>query len=235
MHLTKPFLIVVLVTLAACGGSGQDEAPPPARAVDTAQPVVSGRLEEGLRVLIFDPSHPGERFTIYRGDYVRPELAGGGPFTLEIPDLGVTMRVPAPEGERSYFKVPETGVYAVRIGEWAGEIEALEYSDARYREVDSQQAARLIDDLDPFILDVRTPSEFAAGHLQGAVLVPVQTLAQRMSELDEARTRPVFVYCRSGNRSTVAAKLLVEAGFSEVINLRRGIVAWEREGLPTVK
>lgn len=232
MHSSRFLVALALLLLGACSGSGQESSPP---AATDAQPAISGRLEEGLRVLTFDPFRPGERFTIYRGDYVRPELVSGEPFRIEIPDLGVSMSVPAPEGERSYFKVPEAGTWTVSIGDWSGELEAVEYVATRYREVDAQQAAQLLAERDPFVLDVRTPREFAAGHLEGAVLVPVQVLSSRLAELEEARDRPVFVYCRSGNRSTVAARLLIDAGFSEVINLRRGIVDWERQGLPVVK
>lgn len=235
MRPSRHLLILALAALAACGGATPDPAPPRPARTDAAQPVISGEIVDGLRVLTFDPTTPGERFTIHRGDYVRPELAGGGPFTLEIPALDVSMSVPVADGERSYFKVPEAGVFEVHIGEWTGEIEAIEFANAHYREVSSEEAARLIDDIDPFVLDVRTPAEFESGHLAGAVLVPVQTLAQRLDELDEVRDRPVLVYCKSGNRSTVASKLLVEAGFEDVINMRRGITEWEREGLPVEK
>jgi len=53
------------------------------------------------------------------------------------------------------------------------------------------------------LLDVRTPGEFADGHVQGALNVPVQVLESRIAELDPAR--PVVVYCRSGNRSAMDA------------------------------
>jgi rhodanese-related sulfurtransferase len=235
MHLPKSLSVVALLLLGACSGGGQESAPPPEPSTAVAEPSISGRIQDGLRVLTFDRERPGEHFTIYRGDYVRPELATGESFTIEIADLGVSLSLPADEGERSYFKVPEVGTWAVRIGEWTGEIEAIEYAAARYREVDAQQAALLLTERDPFLLDVRTPREFAAGHLEGAVLIPVQELSPRLAELEAARDRPVFIYCRSGNRSTVAAKLLVDAGFDEVINLRRGIVDWERQGLPVVK
>jgi rhodanese-related sulfurtransferase len=235
VRLTNHIQIIALAAIVACSGPGEQTKSPPAPSVESGQPAISGRIEDGLRVLTFDPDVPEARLTIYRGDYVRPEVAGGGPFTLEVPELDLVFQSPVPAGERPYFKVAEPGVYAVRIGEWTGELEVIEYSDSHYREVDSQLAARLIADRQPFVLDVRTPSEFASGHIEGAVLIPVQALAQRLGELDEVKERPVFVYCRSGNRSTVAARMLVDAGFDEVINLRRGIVEWEREGLPVVK
>jgi phage shock protein E len=68
------------------------------------------------------------------------------------------------------------------------------------------------------LLDVRTPGEYAAGHLEGAVNVPVQVLATRLDELG-AHERPIVVYCRSGHRSANAAALLRDAGFTDVHDL----------------
>ena len=68
------------------------------------------------------------------------------------------------------------------------------------------------------LLDVRSADEFAAGHLRGALNVPVQELNQRLAELG-AKERPVAIYCRSGRRSAVAAQLLRAAGFTSVTDL----------------
>lgn len=62
------------------------------------------------------------------------------------------------------------------------------------------------------LLDVRTAEEYGAGHLAGAVNIPVQQLAERLSEVG-TRERPVVVYCRSGGRSAQAASLLQRAGY----------------------
>jgi phage shock protein E len=64
------------------------------------------------------------------------------------------------------------------------------------------------------LLDVRSPEEFAQGHLEGAINIPVQELAERLGEL--RRGTPISVYCRSGRRSAAAAELLTRAGFGEV-------------------
>ena len=192
-------------------------------------------IEAGLRVLTFDAKTTDQKFRVYRGDYVRAELGTDEPFTLEIPTLDITQVYPAPAGERPYFKLPRVGSFEFRIGDAQGMIEAVEYEAANYREVSAKDAVGLIANLDPLILDVRTEREFAGSHLEGATLIPVQVFKQRLGELAGAKDRPVFVYCRSGNRSTVAAKMLIDAGFEQVINLRRGIVEWERDGLPTVE
>ncbi len=221
-------LLMFPLALAACNGSsGSRET--------TTPTAISGRLEAGLRVLTFDPTATGQHFTIYRGDYVRPELSTGASFTLDIPALEVSREFPAAAEEHPYFKVPDAGSFEFRLGAAGGTIDAIEYAAAQYREVGAREAATLIANVHPVILDVRTEREFAAGHLEDAVLIPVQDFQRRLGELVTHKQDPVLVYCASGNRSTVAAKLLVDAGFVQVANLRRGIAEWDREGLPTVK
>jgi phage shock protein E len=68
------------------------------------------------------------------------------------------------------------------------------------------------------LVDVRSPEEFAAGHLPGAINIPVHELAGRETEIGPAST-PVIVYCRSGARSSRAKGLLRRAGFGMVHNL----------------
>lgn len=69
-------------------------------------------------------------------------------------------------------------------------------------------------DAGAFLLDVRTPAEFAAGSAPGATLIPVDQLPQRLDELP--REKRIVAYCRSGARSGRAAELLREAGFEAV-------------------
>ena len=227
---TKMWLPLLGLLLVAASGDGESET-----AATTEGEQISGRIEHGLRVLTIDPSAGDQHFRIYRGDFVRPERADGQGFSLAIPDLEVDMTFPLPEGERPYFKVPAHGTYPFTMGEASGVIEAIEFAAAAYREVSAKEAAGLIANLEPFILDVRTPGEFAEGHIDGAVIIPVQVLQSRVAELADHKDGPVFIYCRSGNRSTVAAKMLIDAGHQQVINLRRGIKEWSREGLPLVK
>ena len=81
------------------------------------------------------------------------------------------------------------------------------------------------------ILDVREPFEWDAGHIEGAVHVP---LAQVMAGTGGDRldaSRPVVVVCRSGNRSELAATMLQARGL-DAQNLEGGMEAWEAEGLP---
>ena len=83
----------------------------------------------------------------------------------------------------------------------------------------------------PFaMLDVRTPEEYAEGHIPGAVLIPVQELEQRLGEVP--KDRQVYVYCRSGVRSVQASKILAGAGFTHIENVEGGIKAWQAAGFP---
>ena len=79
------------------------------------------------------------------------------------------------------------------------------------------------------VLDVREPNEWRAGHVPGALHIPLGQLASRLGELD--RARPLVVVCRSGNRSAAAVRHLVKAGF-QAKNLEGGMMAWARAGLP---
>jgi len=80
------------------------------------------------------------------------------------------------------------------------------------------------------VLDVREPYEFAEGRVPGSLLVPLATVPSRADEF--AKDEPVYIVCRSGNRSLVAAEALVAAGYSDVRNVQGGMIAWEGAGLP---
>ncbi|MDA8201134.1 MAG: rhodanese-like domain-containing protein [Thermaerobacter sp.] len=75
----------------------------------------------------------------------------------------------------------------------------------------------------PLVLDVRTPGEFAHGHVPGARLVPLGQLGRHLAELP--RDHDIVTVCRSGHRALMAARQLVRAGFS-VKNLTGGMLTW---------
>jgi len=85
------------------------------------------------------------------------------------------------------------------------------------------------------VLDVRTPDEYADGHLAGATLIDIYEpdFATRIAGLD--RTKTYVVYCRSGNRSGQAVALMAGQGFSAVNDVDGGIVAWQAAGLPVTR
>ena len=94
---------------------------------------------------------------------------------------------------------------------------------------DPRLACALVREQAALLLDVRSPAEFEAGHLEGAVNIPHDQLGGRLDEVLRLtggdRSRPIVAYCRSGRRSGLAKATLGEAGFSRVSNLG-GIGDW---------
>ncbi len=84
-----------------------------------------------------------------------------------------------------------------------------------------------------FLLDVRSPDEFAAGHVAGAVCVPLSDLERRLGEIPA--DRPMLVMCEAGGRSAMAAERLRAGGRNDVTDVEGGFRAWRRAGLPTVR
>jgi rhodanese-related sulfurtransferase len=96
------------------------------------------------------------------------------------------------------------------------------------REVSREEGRRMVEE-GAQLIDVRADHEWNAGHIAGARHVPLPELPQRTGELDQ--DRPVVVYCRGGNRSSMAAAALTDAGF-EAVKLSEGIVGWSGDDLP---
>ena len=103
-----------------------------------------------------------------------------------------------------------------------------------YEDVTSEQVKALIE-INPslVVVDVRTEAEYNDEHLEGAINIPLDELEQRLSELNP--NDKILVYCRTGNRSTQAAEILVEKGFSGLYHMHGGIVAWKQNGYSVTK
>jgi rhodanese-related sulfurtransferase len=123
-------------------------------------------------------------------------------------------------------------LFAFSLGEVNGNSIVLNYQQERYREVSASEAAQLINIEHPLILDVRTPGEYSSGHLQNAVLIPVQELKGRLKELAACKDREILIYCATGNRSTVASKILIDNDFKQIANMRHGIYDWVKKNFP---
>lgn len=83
-----------------------------------------------------------------------------------------------------------------------------------------------------FVLDVREPDEWNAGHIPGATLIPLGQLSARASEVPQ--DQPIYVVCRSGNRSATGRDILLDAGFSSVTSMAGGMNQWAASGYPVV-
>ena len=109
------------------------------------------------------------------------------------------------------------------------------------REVSVESLAEHLGDA-PVVIDVREPQEYAHGHIHGAVNIPrgvlefeitaspaVDFITARELQVHDA---PIYLYCRTGGRSALAAESLQRLGFSNVMSLAGGYVAWEAQDLP---
>ena len=91
--------------------------------------------------------------------------------------------------------------------------------DAKLQQLDNEQ-----------LIDVRTPAEYEAGHLTNATMIDFrkEDFREKVAELD--KDQPVMVYCAAGGRSTAAAEVLEELGFSQIYELEGGITRWKETG-----
>jgi rhodanese-related sulfurtransferase len=95
-------------------------------------------------------------------------------------------------------------------------------------EVSREEAQKLIED-GAQLVDVRADHEWEMGRISGAKHLPLAELAERVGELDKGR--PVVLYCRGGNRSTMATEALAAEGY-DAVKLSEGVVGWNEDGLP---
>ena len=225
----KIILVILSVFFFAysAGGSEKIESN-----LETA-PAVSGTVLNGYRILDVQQVQGMIDLKVYRGDYIKFKFVPSvqDPL-LSIPDLAILKRLPGNPAETPYFKMKKPGTFAFSLGDIDGSITVINYRQASYREVTSREAADLIKNEGPIVLDVRTPNEYNRGHLHNSLLIPVQELQSRYKELGNHKEREILIYCATGNRSTVASKILIDSGFKHIVNMRRGIYDWQKKNYP---
>jgi rhodanese-related sulfurtransferase len=103
-------------------------------------------------------------------------------------------------------------------------------SDSSAQKVSPKEFSEVISDPSVVILDVRTPQEFAEGHLANAINIDFQSgnFEQEIASLDKSKT--YAVYCRSSNRSGEAVKVMADAGFTSMYDMDGGIIDWQAAG-----
>lgn len=99
---------------------------------------------------------------------------------------------------------------------------------AEEKEVSREEAQQLIEE-GAQLIDVRAQHEWDAGRIAGATHLSLAELSERVGEIDD--DRPVVIYCRGGNRSTMATEALAAAGY-DAAKLSEGVVGWAEAGLP---
>jgi rhodanese-related sulfurtransferase len=95
--------------------------------------------------------------------------------------------------------------------------------------INAEKAKEMMENLEEFVLlDARSEEEFSEGHIPGAIVIPHEEVSERAESEIPEKDVPVFVYCRSGRRSKIAAEALVSLGYSEVYEFG-GIIDWPYE------
>lgn len=87
----------------------------------------------------------------------------------------------------------------------------------------------------PLIIDVRTEAEWNKGHLEGAILIPYTVIGEKIGSVAKDKSRPVYVYCRTGRRSQIAKETLEKLGYRDVRNLGSLEEAAKRMNIKIVK
>ncbi|MGB6035456.1 MAG: rhodanese-like domain-containing protein [Cryomorphaceae bacterium] len=103
-------------------------------------------------------------------------------------------------------------------------------------DIEVAKASKLIAQGDVLLLDVRTPGEVNQGYIDGARNIDIASWDEFTAGVDQLdKSEPVMVYCKVGGRSHQAAVYLVENGFTQVYDMKGGIIAWEKAGEPLKK
>ena len=101
-----------------------------------------------------------------------------------------------------------------------------------YGDITIEQAKLLIESKPSLIiLDVRRQDEYDIGHIERAIIIPVDELEDRLDEL--SKNDELLVYCRTGNRSSSAVNILQSNGFTMIFHMKDGITGWIQAGYPT--
>ena len=244
-----PFVILVKKQQGVYALTGVQSKDTYLRAVDRfarsdAVPDITpdGELVEGVRVIrLTAGTNPGNIY-VYRGETVSLVVDNVDfPYSIAIPAFNIVKDGGTGKRLEVRFKAEDIGVFPIFCngkcpagdGAQYGRIVVMQYKstgEARFAELTAREAVKLIAEKKPLILDVRTPNEYYSGHIKGAKLIPLQQLDSRLSELKDYKEKDILVYCRSGNRSTVASQILIRNGFKKLHNLRPGIRGWESAG-----
>src|ERR1700712_1832066 len=101
-------------------------------------------------------------------------------------------------------------------------------------EIEPFEAQQEIEGGNVVLVDTREPHEYQEAHLDGGTLVPPAMLADQIETVAPDKSARTILYCRSGNRSGIAAAQLQAMGYTDVASVAGGILAWQEQGLPVV-
>lgn len=103
-----------------------------------------------------------------------------------------------------------------------------EQTGSDYKKISPEEAKEIIESEDVVILDVRTKEEYNEGHIENAVLLPIDDISSKAEDLLRNKDAKILVYCRSGNRSATTSKKLIKMGYTNVYDFS-GINSWPYE------
>jgi rhodanese-related sulfurtransferase len=111
------------------------------------------------------------------------------------------------------------------------------YTDAtrKYKVVSAPETTNLINRQEAVVIDVRNQNEFKAGHIAGAVHVPLTDIKQSNDKLNKYEGKPMLFYCKSSVEAGEACKILSKQGKKDIYCLRGGVQSWQDAGMPLVK
>jgi len=190
----------------------------------------TGEIDAGYRVIAVSKGFSDNVIKVNRGEEVKIIYSGKTDgVSMNLPDFDVN--------EKSDGKIVETIVKMKEEGEF--ELITTENNSEERGTISVQvfvnettfinatpEAFEQAMVGDYFLLDVRTQEEYDEVNIDGATLISVYELQERLDEIEQYKDIPVLVYCRSGNRSIVASQILIDEEFKKVYNLNGGISGW---------
>jgi rhodanese-related sulfurtransferase len=108
-----------------------------------------------------------------------------------------------------------------------------EAANESWMQISAEDSAGYIFETEPFLLDVRTEGEYDDGHLEGAVLAPIQTIDEHLGAMPADLDTPILIYCAAGTRGFWGLAYVTSLGYTNVKNMRGGYRAWVELGYPT--
>ncbi|MFA5983489.1 MAG: rhodanese-like domain-containing protein [Methylococcaceae bacterium] len=107
--------------------------------------------------------------------------------------------------------------------------ELIESSFKKFNNISPLLAVTKMNQADVVVIDIREPSEFVDGHIEGAINAPLSNLPDQLASLESYKNVPVLIACQTGMRSSSAGKILTKAGFEQVSVIAGGMQAWETD------
>jgi len=133
------------------------------------------------------------------------------------------------------FTLPASSAEKVGKASLTAAEKTLSTMPADFYQIDPAAAQQQIENAKPFILDVRETAEMAKGKIAGSTNIPIRDLPKMIAKLPDNKTAPILIYCQVGYRGGIGMTVLRMWGYTNVRNIKGGLDAWEKAGLPVVE